>query len=76
MLRPRLNATWTSFSYLAVYAYILYGLGNATPYLRDDLRLTGFEAGLHASAMAVGLLVAASAANAGPGLVAAMTKAT
>lgn len=58
MPRPRLNATWTSFSYLAVYAYILYGLGNATPYLRDDLRLTGFEAGLHASAMAVGVLVA------------------
>ena len=56
--RPRLSATWTNFSYLAVYAYMLYGLGNATPYLRDDLRLTGFEAGLHASAMAVGVLIA------------------
>jgi MFS family permease len=61
--RPRLSATWTTFSYLAVYAYILYGLGTATPYLRNDLRLTGFESGLHASAMAVGVLIAGFTAD-------------
>jgi MFS family permease len=61
--RGRLNPTWTTFSYLAVYAYVLYGLGNATPYLRDDLRLSGFQAGLHASAMAVGVLFAGFTAD-------------
>ncbi len=55
---PGMNATWISFSYLSVWGYILYGLGNATPYLRADLRLTDFEAGLHASALAVGVLIA------------------
>jgi len=62
--RPRLSATWTTFSYLAVYAYALYGLGIATPYIRVDLGLTGFEAGLHASAMAVGVLIAGFTADA------------
>ncbi len=62
--RPRLNATWTTFSYLAVWAYVLYGLGNATPYIRDDLALTGFEAGLHASALAVGVLISGATADA------------
>jgi MFS family permease len=62
--RPRLSATWTTFSYLAVYAYALYGLGIATPYIRADLGLTGFEAGLHASAMAVGVLFAGFTADA------------
>ncbi len=61
--RPRLKATWTTFAYLATYGYVLYGLGNATPYLRDDLRLTGFEGGLHASAMAIGVLLAGSSAD-------------
>ena len=55
---PGTNATWIAFSYLSVWGYILYGLGNATPYLRADLRLTDFEAGLHASALAVGVLIA------------------
>jgi MFS family permease len=62
--RPRLNATWTTFSYLAVWAFVLYGLGSATPYIRDDLALTGFEAGLHASALAVGLLISGATADA------------
>lgn len=62
--RPRLNATWTTFSYLAVWAYVLYGLGSATPYIRDDLALTGFEAGLHASALAVGVLISGATADA------------
>ncbi len=69
---PRPRATWIAFLYLALWAYMLYGLGNATPYLRADLRLTGFEAGLHASALAVGVLVAGASADAvarrvGPG---------
>ena len=55
---PGIRGTWVSFSHLAIWAYILYGMGVATPYLRTDLRLTDFEAGLHASAMAVGVLVA------------------
>jgi MFS family permease len=34
----------------------LYGLGNATPYLRSELGLTDFQAGLHGSALAIGVL--------------------
>jgi predicted MFS family arabinose efflux permease len=60
-MRPR--AKWTAFSFLALWGYLLYGLGNATPYLRDDLRLTAFEAGLHASALALGVLVAGATAD-------------
>ena len=60
-MRPR--AKWTAFSFLALWSYLLYGLGNATPYLRDDLRLTSFEAGLHASALALGILVAGATAD-------------
>jgi predicted MFS family arabinose efflux permease len=60
-MRPQ--AKWVAFSYLAVWSYLLYGLGNATPYLRDDLRLSSFEAGLHASALAVGILVAGATAD-------------
>ncbi len=51
-------------SYLAAWAYLLYGIGSATPYLRADLGLTDFEAGLHASALAVGVLVAGASADA------------
>lgn len=51
-------------SYLAAWAYLLYGIGSATPYLRTDLGLTDFEAGLHASALAVGVLVAGASADA------------
>ncbi|MGD0249050.1 MAG: MFS transporter, partial [Candidatus Limnocylindrales bacterium] len=61
---PRIRGTWVTFSYLAVWAYILYGLGNATPHLRADLNLTDFEAGLHASALAVGVLGAGVSADA------------
>ncbi len=61
---PRPRATGAVFSYLALWAYILYGLGSATPYLRDDLRLTAFEAGLHASALAIGTLLAGASADA------------
>jgi hypothetical protein len=52
------GSKWAAFIYLSLWAYLLYGLGNATPYLRADLGLTNFEAGLHPSALAVGVLVA------------------
>jgi MFS family permease len=55
---PAIRNAWIPFSYLAVWAYLLYALGVATPYLRADLHLTDFEAGLHASALAVGVLAA------------------
>jgi MFS family permease len=61
--RPDRDA-WVAFSYLSIWGYLLYGLGNATPYLRNDLRLTAFEAGLHASAVAIGTLVAGVSAAA------------
>jgi MFS family permease len=69
---PRPSANWIAFLYLALWAYLLYGLGNATPYLRTDLRLTDFEAGLHASALAIGVLASGVSADAiarrvGPG---------
>jgi MFS family permease len=53
-----------AYIYLALWAYVLYGLGIATPYLRDELGLTQFEAGLHASALAVGTLIAGVSADA------------
>lgn len=61
-IRPR--AKWTTYLYLATWGYMLYGLGSATPYLRSDLRLSAFEAGLHASALAVGVLAAGATADA------------
>ena len=60
---PGMRATWTGFAYLSVWGYVLYGLGNATPYLRADLVLTDFQAGLHASALAVGVLLAGVGAD-------------
>ncbi|MGZ6272691.1 MAG: MFS transporter [Candidatus Limnocylindrales bacterium] len=64
MLETRVRGPWVAFSYLAIWGYLLYGLGNATPYLREDLRLTAFEAGLHASALAIGVLTAGVTADA------------
>lgn len=61
--QPRIRATWISFAYLASWAYLLYGLGLATPYLRVDLRLSDFQAGLHASALALGTLAAGASAD-------------
>ena len=64
MLEPRVRGPWVAYSFLAIWAYMLYGLGYATPYLREDLRLTAFEAGLHASALAIGVLTAGVTADA------------
>jgi MFS family permease len=61
--QPGLQGSWVSYAHLAIWAYILYGIGVATPYLKTDLRLTDFEAGLHASAMAFGILVAGVSAD-------------
>jgi MFS family permease len=58
------RAVWAAFAMLALWAYVLYALGNATPYLRADLHLTAFEAGLHGSALAVGVLLAGFASDA------------
>lgn len=52
------RTVWVPFSFLAVWGYVLYGLGNAVPYLRADLQLTEFQAGLHSSALAIGVLAA------------------
>jgi predicted MFS family arabinose efflux permease len=60
---PGIQATWIAYGYLSVWGYVLYGLGNATPYLRTDLVLTDFQAGLHASALAVGVLLAGVGAD-------------
>ena len=60
---PPIRGIWILFSYLAVWGFMLYGLGSATPYLRADLHLTAFEAGLHASAMAIGTLAAGASAD-------------
>jgi MFS family permease len=59
-----MRGSWISISYLAVWGYVLYGIGSATPYLRADLHLTDFEAGLHASALAVGILASGFGADA------------
>jgi MFS family permease len=47
---------WVNFAYLGVWGYMLYGLGNATPYLKHDMGLTDFQAGLHGSVLAIGTL--------------------
>jgi MFS family permease len=62
--RPQLRDTWTAYGYLSLWAYLLYALGNATPYLQADLHLTQFEAGLHGSALAVGVLASGLGADA------------
>jgi fucose permease len=59
----RAGGPWVAFAFLSIWGYLLYGIGSATPYLRDDLRLTAFEAGLHASGLAIGSLVAGLAAS-------------
>lgn len=48
---------------MAIWAYLLYGIGNAVPYLKADLGLTDFQAGLHSSAMAIGVLTAGVSAD-------------
>jgi fucose permease len=60
---PQIRAAWVSYAYLSAWAFGLYGLGVATPYIRADLHLTDFQAGLHGSALAVGMLAAGISAD-------------
>ncbi len=57
------RAAWNASLHLSVWAYVMYGIGYATPYLRTDLRLTDFQSGLYASAMAIGILTAGVSAD-------------
>lgn len=41
---------------LGVVGYVLYGVGAASPFLRDALGLSDTQAGLHSSLVAIGLL--------------------
>jgi hypothetical protein len=58
------RVTWFAYAYLCVVGFLLYAIGALTPYLRDALRLSAAEAALHASILAVGLMVAGSSADA------------
>lgn len=55
--------TWTSYGLLVATAYLLYGIGYVTPYLRADLGLSEAAAALPNSASAVGMIVAGLAAG-------------
>ena len=52
------RVTWFAYAYLCVVGFLLYAIGALTPYLRDALHLSAAEAALHASVLAVGLMVA------------------
>src|SRR5512142_2687855 len=56
--QPSTGVIRTMYAYLAVFAYLLYGMGYVTPYLRDDLGLSDLTVGLHATALAFGSLAA------------------
>ena len=58
------RVTWFAYAYLCVVGFLLYAIGALTPYLRDALHLSAAEAALHASVLAVGLMVAGSSADA------------
>ena len=58
------RVTWFAYAYLCVVGFLLYAIGALTPYLRDALQLSAAEAALHASVLAVGLMVAGSSADA------------
>jgi predicted MFS family arabinose efflux permease len=46
--------TWLGYSLVGLFAYLLYGLGAATPYLKTEFGLSDAVAGLHATAFALG----------------------
>jgi predicted MFS family arabinose efflux permease len=46
--------TWFGYALVGLFAYLLYGLGAATPYLKSEFGLSDAVAGLHASAFALG----------------------
>jgi fucose permease len=46
--------TWLGYAFVGLFAYLLYGLGAATPYLKTEFGLSDSVSGLHASAFALG----------------------
>jgi len=59
---PRHRGAWPSYAALAAVGYVIYGLGAVGPYLRERLRLSDAELGLHSTALAIGLIAAGVAA--------------
>ena len=49
------RAAWPSYAAIAAIGYVIYGIGAIAPYLRDQLRLSDAEVGLHSTALAIGL---------------------
>ncbi len=49
--------TWLAYLFLGFYSYFLNGLGPATPFLMQELRLSYTVSSLHFSAFAVGILL-------------------
>ena len=55
--------TWLAYGMLAYFAYLQASLGPALPFLRQELNLSYTVAGFHASAMALGMILAGSFAD-------------
>jgi MFS family permease len=49
--------TWRWYGFVGLFAYLIYGLGAITPYLKTDFGLSDLVVGLHSSAFALGLIV-------------------
>ncbi|HEX3051966.1 MAG TPA: MFS transporter [Aggregatilineaceae bacterium] len=49
--------TWLAYLMLGYFAYLEAVLGPAMPFLKDDLHLEYWEAGLHSSAVALGVMI-------------------
>ncbi len=59
MIQPfaRDRFTWLAYLMLGYFAYLQAILGPAMPFLKDDLKLEYWQAGLHPSAVALGVIV-------------------
>lgn len=55
--------TWLAYGMLAYFAYMQASLGPAIPFLRQELNLSYTVAGFHATAMALGMIVAGLGAD-------------
>ncbi|GAA3823208.1 MFS transporter [Cellulomonas soli] len=58
---PRDRFTVSLYGTFVVWGWLLYSFNPSVPLLADDLDLTGAQAGLHGTAMAVGAIVSAAA---------------
>jgi hypothetical protein len=54
------------FTRLALSAFLLYGIGYVVPLLRRDLDINATTAGLHASGIAIGTIIAGLRSSSGP----------